>query len=118
MRGRFRPPVCWAAVTAALLLSAGCGLDERDDFMLGRPCSIDREDCDAGQRCLPHRRVDGRFDAFFCRSADTFSQPWSVDLPLAYCDPGRGLDCPGDVVCAPDRIRLDAGPRARVCTTD
>jgi hypothetical protein len=118
MGGRLALAASRAVVVAALLLPAGCGLDERDDFLLGRPCTTDRNDCDPGQRCLPHRRVEARFDAFFCRSAESFTQPWSAELPLAYCDPDRGLDCPGNVFCAPDRIRLDAGPRARVCAAD
>lgn len=103
----------------ALAVALGCGLREADDFLLGRPCAIDRDDCEEHARCLPHALIDGdRFDAYYCRSADSFRASYPEELPIAYCDPDRGVTCPPSIACAPDRFRVDVGPRPLVCVVD
>lgn len=103
------------AAGLALALSA-CGLEERDDFLVGRPCDRSVETpCDEGQVCLPHEIRDGVFDAFRCRDGTSFEPSGGQPAPLAYCDEEAGLVCPDGLVCNADRIRLDAGVRRRVC---
>lgn len=111
----------WPSVLGAVLWlgAAACGLGERGDFLLGRPCTTDRDDCGAGGVCLPHERAPaGDYRAFFCRTPESFDPAIPDDLPRAFCDPDRGLDCPSGAACVPDRIRIDAGPRALVCAPE
>ena len=104
----------WVVVFFALLL-AGCGLSERDDFLIGRSCvSASELPCDEGQRCLPHSLNGGSFGEFRCRDFDSFQQVAGLAKPpLAYCNAEHR--CPEGLVCRPDRIRVDGGPRPNVC---
>jgi len=106
-----------ALALALLQLTGACGLQQREDFLLGRPCAPERDDCGEGARCLPHE-VDAeipRYEAYFCRDEASFDPNLGVDLPRAFCDPERGIDCPGRSECVPDRFREDVGARPRVC---
>lgn len=107
-------------IVAAAVIVTGCGLSERDDFLLGRPCAFGESECEAEDRCLPHsRRAEGTFDEYFCRSEASFDSAFAPEpLPLAYCDPDRGIECPGAVPCEPDRVRVDVGPRPLVCAVE
>lgn len=99
-----------------LLATAGCGLQEHPDFLIGRQCVPDNPmPCDEGQRCLPHEVRGTRFDDFRCRDRRSFESLAGGALPpLAFCDDVRYV-CPDGLVCAPDRIRIDGGPRPNVC---
>ena len=99
----------------ALLSAAGCGLNERDDYLVGRPCTPGVADvCDEGQVCLPHEWSADGPGAYRCRSAASFQQVGNEEAPLAYCDDTMFF-CPAGLVCNADRIREDAGFRQRVC---
>ena len=99
----------WASLWGA---AAGCGVEERDDFLIGRRCIREiAEDCDPGQLCLPHVwRGRQSFSDFRCRDEASFMNP---DAPLAYCNEDN--PCPGELVCNVDRVRIDASVRPRVC---
>ncbi len=94
---------------------AGCGVDERADFLIGRQCvPSDPATCDPEQACLPHVWRGGeRFSDYRCRDEASFLVP---DAPLAYCGPSD--PCPGRLVCNADRVRIDASTRPLVCKTD
>ncbi len=105
--------IAWAL---GMLLIAGCGLQERADFLIGRQCGAgNAEACDEGQACLPHQ-LEPRIGDFRCRDEDSFDpQRFGQEPPRAFCDEARGFICPGDLVCNADRIRADGGPRPLVC---
>ncbi|MEQ8280099.1 MAG: hypothetical protein RMA76_01650 [Deltaproteobacteria bacterium] len=98
------------------LLLASCGLGERDDFMIGRACVESAPDpCDEGQVCLPHSFDNNNYGDFRCRDFASFTSIAGLaEPPLAYCDGSRHV-CPDGLVCRPDRIRVDGGPRPSVC---
>jgi hypothetical protein len=105
------------ALALCALLAAGCALQERGDYLVGRECTarnMDR-DCDPGQRCLPHEFANDRYDDFRCRDRASFEFIGDREPPIAYCDETMGFICPGDLVCNADRIRVDATTRRRVC---
>lgn len=95
----------------------GCGLAERDDFMVGRRCEPESaEACDDEQQCLPHAYTGGRPTDFRCRDVDSFQiAPNGQEPPLAFCAPEDGLICPGNLICNAGRIRMDSGARRRIC---
>lgn len=104
-----------AAVLAVVVLAA-CGLEERDDFLIGRQCDLAADQpCDEGQVCLPHAYTEGRLTEPRCRDRASFEPIAGRPAPLAYCDEAQGYVCPAGLVCNADRIRLDAGYRAKVC---
>lgn len=89
-----------------LISLCGCGLEERDDFLIGRACDPEQSSaCDPGQRCLPHQVADGLFQDFRCRDVASFERVDGLEPPLAYCDEAGTYVCPGSMVCRPDRIR-------------
>ncbi len=101
-------------VSASMLW--GCGLKERDDYLIGRECDpTAAQPCDPEQVCLPHDYSVGAPDRFRCRDEASFTASAGQEPPLAYCDEALGYLCPGDLVCNADRIRLDAGYRLTVC---
>lgn len=104
------------AALLLLVLLASCGLEERDDFLIGRTCVANTPmPCDEGQSCLPHAIVDGTFDKFRCRDFASFDRIAGLGAPpLAYCDELRH-PCPEGLVCRPDRIRVGEGTRQNVC---
>ena len=90
---------------------AGCGVDERADFLIGRECIRgDPETCDPGQACLPHTQRGESLIDYRCRDEASFLVPGA---PIAYCSDND--PCPGDLVCNADRVRIDASVRALVC---
>lgn len=96
-------------VLACTLLLAGCGIQERADFLIGRVCDPEIPSaCDSGQRCLPHMVDEERFFDYRCRDEASFERVDGVEPPLAYCDTEGSLECPGLLVCRPDRIRSGA----------
>lgn len=106
---------CMSVILLGLLLT-GCGLSERDDFLVGRSCDPGAEmDCDEGQVCLPHGWLSARPTEFRCRDAASFSAP--DEAPTAYCDEALGFACPEGVECRPGRIREDSGPRRPECVS-
>jgi hypothetical protein len=108
-----RHAVLIAYVAGALL---GCSLMERADLLVGRACepTLDAP-CDPGQACLPHQRLEGRYEDHRCRDRRSFEPTNGEEAPLAFCDEAAGYVCPGDLICNADRIRADGGPRPRVC---
>lgn len=106
------------ALYAGLLLvalGAGCGLQERSDYLVGRQCDPDvAADCDDRQVCLPHAIRNELLVRFRCRDAASFGSLAGQEPPLAYCDEQRYF-CPEGLVCNADRIRVDAGQRPKVC---
>ena len=99
----------------ALLLGA-CALQERSDYLVGRPCDRGVADsCDPGQVCLPHAVTRGAYTAYRCRSAASFEPIDGQEAPLAYCSQEDDLWCPDGLECNADRIREDAGYRLSVC---
>ncbi len=97
-----------------LLVLVGCGLEEREDFLVGRQCPPPPSNsCDPGQSCLPHRWTS-QPDDFRCRDRSSFLPIGDREAPLAYCD-DQLYRCPGDLVCNADRVRVDASVRLRVC---
>lgn len=108
--------VALAPIALAGLALTGCGLEERPDFLIGRACAAETPSCDPGQSCLPHQWTrEGPAD-FRCRDEASFARLDSNrEPPLAYCEEGS-FECPGDLVCAPDRIRaFDGGFWREVC---
>jgi hypothetical protein len=99
----------WVFIALAF---AACGLEERSDFLIGRQCDRNGEDCDPGQECLPHQS-DPSLQDFRCRDRASFEPIEGQDPPLAYCN--ADITCPGDLVCNADRIRVDGGLRPLVC---
>lgn len=99
------------AVVVLVLLASACGLEEREDFLIGRQCSqSDPASCDEGQKCLAH---DPRPADYRCRDRASFELIDGQEPPLAYC--ATDDECPEDLVCNADRIRLDGGLRPLVC---
>lgn len=109
-------PAAHAAGVWLLLLQAGCGLSERDDFLVGRSCvPVEPTGCDEQQVCLPHSyAASGPMD-FRCRDAASFALRDGREAPLAFCDQEEGLLCPEGIPCGAGRIRDDAGLRRTVC---
>jgi hypothetical protein len=104
------------ALFVGALLLAGCALQERDDYLIGRPCDPGLgEACDPGQVCLPHAVTNGMYTAHRCRSAASFEPVGGQEAPLAYCDEAAGFVCPAGLECNADRIRQDGGYRLTVC---
>jgi hypothetical protein len=97
---------CWV-----LLFAASCGIQERDDFLIGRQCDPSNNICDPEQFCLPHE--DDPIGDFRCRDRESFEPINGQEPPLAYCN--AEIPCPGDLVCNADRIRVDGGRRPLVC---
>ena len=95
-----------------VFLLASCGLEERDDFLIGRQCDRDGEECDEGQECLPHE--ESPLGDYRCRDRASFEQIDGREPPLAYCN--AMIECPADLVCNADRIRTDTDRRPLVCT--
>ncbi|MBI4821067.1 MAG: hypothetical protein HY791_32705 [Deltaproteobacteria bacterium] len=99
-----------------LVLLLGCSVEERSDYLVGRRCDPkDAESCDPEQACLPHAYVDKPAD-FRCRDEPSFAPSSLVpDPPLAFCEDGA-YECPGGLVCRPDRVRpRDGAVRRTVC---
>ena len=93
-----------------LLLVAACGIQERNDFLIGRQCDPSDNRCDPGQACLPH---EPDLTDYRCRDRESFEPINGQEPPLAYCN--AEIECPDDLVCNADRIRLDGGRRPLVC---
>ena len=109
---------CVALGLALLAVAAvgGCGLEEREDYLVGRRCNPDFETpCDDEQVCLPHK-FDASPSDFRCRDASSLLSTAAVpNPPLAFCVLGT-YDCPPELVCRPDRVRFrDGAPRREVC---
>lgn len=104
-------------LSCLVVASAGCDLEERSDFLVGRSCDPDvAGSCDPEQSCLPHRFDRDNPADYRCRSVESFEPLPEGEPPLAYCDPQLDLICPGDLVCNADRVRqVDGGVRRRVC---
>lgn len=107
---------------AMVLLPAACSMQERSDFLVGRPCDPGSSDltkgCDPGQSCLPHTYAGDTPKNYLCRDRASFDPlPDGRPAPLAYCNPSGGFSCPGDLVCTYDRIRADASVRRLVCAS-
>ena len=104
------------ALIAAMAV-AGCDLEERADYLIGRVCDpIASSSCEGEQVCLPHRFEGNAPADFRCRDAASFDPVEGKEPPLAYCDEEDDLRCPGDLVCRADRLRAsDGGYRRRVC---
>ena len=107
-----------ALAVSLLLVLAGCELEERADYLVGRECDrAIEESCDPAQRCLPHRYVGGSPTDFRCRDAASFERlSDGREPPLAFCAVDDGLECPAPLVCNADRVRTgDVGIRRMVC---
>ena len=97
-----------ASIACSLL---ACGLEERADFLIGRQCDQNGDECDEGQACLPHRIEP--YSDFRCRDRASFEPIDGREPPLAYCN--ADIPCPGDLVCNADRIRVGGEDRPLVC---
>ena len=97
---RFAPTFTIALLA---LLAVGCGLEERDDFLVGRECQPQAETpCDDRQACLPHLIERGVLKEFRCRDVASFEPIEGRPAPLAFCAEAKDLLCPGDLVCNAD----------------
>ncbi len=113
MTGRAAWAFAWV-VSAFLLGTVGCGVEERSDFLVGRVCDPSSDECDPGQVCLPHSidLGDGALGDFLCRDRVIQGEP------IPYCGTFPGYEhfaCPEGFDCMIDKIRTGNDPRLMVC---